>query len=206
MIVEVSSLCCSSAAQRCCSCCHRAQTAWCGAALCALSWWKKWGKIWRRKKKRQFGCAEELCMCALCAYKGRLWAHSIVHVSMIRMVPKSLASTSAVEMLRRFFYYYYLKKKKKNSSKLLLRGQKHPLGRIQSVSPAPVLQGSEVSQHRRIPALFWNARCSVGCCFPVWCGGCYLLTGASCCERWSISFDVFGWKIVVVCFFIIIII
>lgn len=42
-------------------------------------------------------------MCALCAYKGRLWARSIVHVSMIRMVPKSLASTSAVEMLRRFF-------------------------------------------------------------------------------------------------------
>lgn len=37
-------------------------------------------------------------MCALCAYRGRLWSRSIVHVSMIYMVSKSLASTSAVEM------------------------------------------------------------------------------------------------------------
>lgn len=56
------------------------------------------GKGGKSFKTVQFGCAGELCMCALCAYRGRLWSRSIVHVSMIYMVSKSLASTSAVEM------------------------------------------------------------------------------------------------------------
>lgn len=60
---------------------------------------EKWGgKGGKSFKTVQFGCAGELCMCALCAYRGRLWSRSIVHVSMIYMVSKSLASTSAVEM------------------------------------------------------------------------------------------------------------
>lgn len=69
--MEVSSLCCSSAAQRCCLCSHGAQPALRGAALCAWSYWGKVGgeKVGNHLKQCNL-VALGSCACVLCVRTG----------------------------------------------------------------------------------------------------------------------------------------